>query len=137
MKNEYACEADLVKTMSITIVSESSQFLPNQLPQLSRQNHFAIFFFYYVLVSLLLISVLNVMKLAIYNSSFLLNYFFRKASAWFMHVVACFSSLFLFMSKCKYSELFINPLIDIYLAYFYCLTVVNRRAMNILTDIFV
>lgn len=52
-----------------------------------------------------------------------------------MHVVACFSSLFLFMSKCKYSELFINPLIDIYLAYFYCLTVVNRVAMNILTDI--
>ena len=52
-----------------------------------------------------------------------------------MHVAACSSSLFLFMSKCKYSELFINPLIDIYLAYFYCLTVVNRVAMSILTDI--
>lgn len=52
-----------------------------------------------------------------------------------MHVAACFSSLFLFMSKCKYSELFINPLIDVYLAYFYCLTVVNRVAMNIFTDI--
>lgn len=125
--------ADLIETMSITIVSESSQFFPINSPQL-KENHFAIFFL--LCISFTYISVLKTS----WNWQYIIVVFswiisFRKASAWFMHVVACFSSLFLFMSKCKYSELFINPLIDIYLAYFYCLTVVNRVAMNILTDI--
>lgn len=76
------------------------------------------------------------MKLAIYNSSFLLNYFFQK-SVCLVHACCCvrFSSLFLFMSKCKYSELFINPLLIYIWLISYCLTVVNRVAMNILTDI--
>lgn len=121
--------------MSITIVSESSQFLPNQLPSAQGKPLCYFFFFYYVLVL-----PTYICSKTSWNWQYIIVVFswiisFRKASAWFMHVVACFSSLFLFMSKCKYSELFINPLIDIYLAYFYCLTVVNRVAMNILTDI--
>ena len=55
------------------------------------------------------------MQLELYRSSFpCLNYFFQQ-SAQFMHAAACFNSLLHFMSECKYSELFINPLIDIYI----------------------
>lgn len=122
--------------MSITIVSESSLVLfPVIIPQ-PKANHFAIFFFYHVLV----LPTYICSKMSC-NWHYILVVFcawiisFSKVSAQFMHVAACFSSLLLFMSKCKYSELFINPLIDIYLTYFYCLTVVNRVAMNIVTDI--
>lgn len=120
--------------MSITIVSESS-LVPSQSTPFSPRQTTLLFFFYHVLILPTYIcskTSCNWHRIVVVFSWIIS---FSKVSARFMHVAACFSSLFLFMSKCKYSELFINPLIDVYLAYFYCLTVVNRVAMNIFTDI--